>query len=414
MLQTTHNLRKGQFLSPKSRQYWYFVKINFYLFVLLKAMAGIYFHIPFCKKACAYCDFHFSTNLALKPALVSAMRQELEQRQNYLSQRDLDSVYFGGGSPSILTDSELQSLMNAVTTLFRLKNGAEITLEANPDDMSVERLAFWKQQGINRLSVGLQSFNDAELQWMNRAHSIEQTYTALQNAAMIGFTNISIDLIYGSKYQSENSWKDTVEKALSLKPKHISAYNLTIEEKTRLGTDVKKGKEPDVDEELSSKQFLYLSQRLAEAGFEHYEISNFALPNYRAVHNSNYWKQAPYLGIGPSAHSFDTKSRQWNIRNNQQYVRAIENNLPYFEREVLTVNDCYNEYVMTGFRTLEGCSVEEIEQRFGTEIKAHFQNMLNQNLHAFEIAEGRVRLTQNGRLQADGIASSFFIVGETF
>ncbi len=376
-------------------------------------MAGIYFHIPFCKKACAYCDFHFSTNLALKPALVSAMRQELEQRSKYLSEPDLDSVYFGGGSPSILTDSELQSLMKAVTTLFRIKKGAEITLEANPDDMSVERLSFWRQLGINRLSVGVQSFNEQELQWMNRAHSLEQAYTALRNADMTGFTNISIDLIYGSKYQSENSWKDTVEKALSLKPKHISAYSLTIEEKTRLGSDVKKGKEPGVDDELSSKQFLYLSQRLTEAGFEHYEISNFALPNYRAVHNSNYWKQAAYLGIGPSAHSFDTKSRQWNVRNNQQYVRAIENNQPYFEREELTERDCYNEYVMTGFRTLEGCSSQEIEQRFGKKFQTHFQHMLSENVNYIEEVGERVRLTQSGRLQADGIASSFFVVGET-
>ena len=344
---------------------------------------------------------------------MSAMQHELKSRANYLQQGELESVYFGGGTPSVLTDSELQSLMNAVTSLFTIKNGAEITLEANPDDMSAERLKAWRDLGINRLSVGLQSFNEEELRWMNRAHSLEQALEALHTAKMSGFTNISVDLIYGSKYQSEKSWKDTVEKTLLLKPQHISAYNLTIEEKTRLGVDFKKGKEPAIDDELSSAQFLYLSQRLTEAGFEHYEISNFGLPGYRAVHNSNYWKQAPYLGIGPSAHSFDGSSRQWNIKNNPLYIRAIEKGENYFEREELSVHDCYNEYVMTGFRTLEGCDSAEVEKRFGVDIATHFLNMVEQHKEVLKVESNKVSLIQEGRLLADGIASSFFLLGES-
>lgn len=342
-----------------------------------------------------------------------AMQHELKSRANYLQQGELDSVYFGGGTPSVLTDSELQSLMKAVRSLFTIKAGAEITLEANPDDMSVERVKAWLDLGINRLSVGLQSFNEEELRWMNRAHSLEQALEAVYNAKRSGFTNISVDLIYGSKYQSEKSWKDTVEKTLLLKPQHISAYNLTIEEKTRLGADYKKGKEPAIDDELSSVQFLYLSNRLTEAGFEHYEISNFALPGFRAVHNSNYWKQAPYLGIGPSAHSFDGKSRQWNIKNNPLYVRAIEKGENYFQREELSLRDCYNEYVMTGFRTLEGCDSAEVETRFGVDIAKHFLKIVKQHKEVLKIESTNVSLTQEGRLQADGIASSFFLLGES-
>lgn len=394
------------------RYYCILKAIGPHKFVILSRVSGLYFHIPFCKQACAYCDFHFSTNLDLKPRLVSAMRQELQARAGYLPSDELATVYFGGGSPSLLTETELQSLMNAVSTLFRLKNGAEVSLEANPDDMQADKLGAWLEVGINRLSVGVQSFNNEELQWMNRAHHAQQAYAALNTARSIGFKNISIDVIYGSKYQSEESWKDTVDQIIFLNPEHISAYNLTVEDKTRLGLDVKKGKEPAVDEGLSSWQFLYLTERLQAAGYLHYEISNFAKPGFHSQHNSSYWQQLPYLGIGPSAHSFNGDSRQWNLRNNHEYVRAITQAAPHFEIEHLSIRDRFNEYVMTGFRTSAGCNLDYVLQQFGPAYYQHFMECFQKQTQSFCRQNEQVWLSTEARLHADGIAASFFLLEE--
>jgi oxygen-independent coproporphyrinogen-3 oxidase len=345
-----------------------------------------------------------------KSDLVSAMCNEIELRKNYLSSNSLSSIYFGGGTPSLLSLDELSQLLGTIKTLFSLEPKAEITLETNPDDIQPAVLKAWRQLGINRLSIGLQSFNAEELKWMNRAHTAEQSITAVKMAQDAGFDNITIDLIYGSRFQSLKDWADTLDLVVDLGVQHISAYQLTVENRTKLGHSVKNGSEPLPNEDLGATQFLYMTKRLKEAGFNHYEISNFGRPNFEAVHNSNYWKQSPYLGIGPSAHSFDTCSRQWNIRNNPQYIKSLNGGQLNFEKEELSTRDLYNEYVMTRFRTSWGCNPDEIKMRFGETIFKHFEDMRAQFKDQLVFQDQAWCLNTEARLQADGIASAFFIV----
>ncbi|MEO6302074.1 MAG: radical SAM family heme chaperone HemW [Bacteroidia bacterium] len=372
-------------------------------------LAGIYLHIPYCRQACSYCDFHFSTNLSSKSTLVNAIAKEIGFRYKYLNNSTLKSIYFGGGTPSLLNNAEFELIFDALKSHFKFDNSAEITIEANPDDITKENLLIWKVLGINRLSIGLQSFNDEELKWMNRAHNASQSVNSVKMAQDAGFDNITIDLIYGSKFQDLKTWESTLLQAVSLNTQHISSYNLTIENKTVLGIQNSKGKEPAVNDELSSKQFLLMSDVLKQSNFIHYEISNFGKPGFFAKHNSNYWLQKEYLGVGPSAHSFNGTSRQWNVKNNNLYIKAIEQNTNYFEKEELSINDRYNEYVLTRLRTIWGCNVKEIKLLFGEKIFAHFLKKIEENKNEFEENNGIYTLKTEARLYADGMAADFFV-----
>ena len=372
-------------------------------------MAGLYIHIPFCKQACSYCDFHFSTRSQERNQILGAMQNEISQRSAYLKETQLSSVYFGGGTPSLLSNEDLEQLFEAVSKEFVWDKSAELTLEANPDDITETKLRKWKEQGINRLSIGLQSFNDEELRWMNRAHNSMESVQSVKRAQDAGFPNLSIDLIYGSKFQTLKSWEKTLNQAITLNSTHISAYNLTIEQKTALGVKHRKGLEPAVDDYLSEDMFLLMRKMLLEAGYEHYEISNFAKPGFRAVHNSSYWKQEHYLGIGPSAHSYNGHSRQWNFANNTLYKNALEKGDPHFEMEVLNHKDLYNEYVLTRLRTVWGCDVAEIKHRFGEETAAHFNTLVQTKSEWMQEKNGVYTLTEKGLLKADALASDLFV-----
>ncbi|MGZ3921319.1 MAG: radical SAM family heme chaperone HemW [Bacteroidia bacterium] len=373
-------------------------------------MSGIYLHIPFCKQACNYCDFHFSTRLNNKEEIVNAICSELVLRKDYLDNKTLNSIYFGGGTPSLLSAGELGLIMRYIKENFILNPGIEITLEANPDDINAVKLKEWQQQGINRLSIGLQSFNDEELKWMNRAHTAAESLASVKMAQDKGFDNITIDLIYGSKFQSLQSWEKTLRQAIDLQTNHISSYNLTIENKTLLGTKHKGGAEPAVNDDLSSRQFLMMVEALESSGFIQYEISNFGKPRFFAVHNSNYWLGHSYLGIGPSAHSYNGVSRQWNIKNNIIYAGNIRSGKPFFEIEKLSLHDKYNEYVLTRLRTTWGCDINEMKKLFGVEITEYFLREINSKKEFTIVKEGIYTLNRAGKLRADGIASDLFII----
>ncbi len=374
-------------------------------------MAGLYIHIPFCKQACTYCNFHFSTNLSAADSMVACINRELSLRQPYLQGEALTSVYLGGGTPSLLSSRGLRKLMDGVHGTFEVSSDAEITIEANPDDITVPLLEDLAQVGVNRLSLGVQSFHDDDLTFMNRAHNGSQSRKAIELALDKGFDNFSVDLIYGVPGLGMDDWKRNVDIVVDYGIKHISCYALTVEEGTVLGHLVQKGKVTVVEDELVEQQFVYLMDRLEGAGFEHYEISNFALPGFQAVHNTNYWKNSPYLGVGPSAHSYNGVSRSWNVANNMQYMKAIrEDKLPVTS-EKLTKTDQYNEYVMTRLRTMWGCHTEEITA-FGPEYLSHFHQHIEAPREVGHITQkGReYRLTRKGKLFADRIASDLFYV----
>lgn len=375
-------------------------------------MSGLYLHIPFCRKACTYCDFHFSTNLERKEKLVDAMCREVESRKNYLPNKKLTSIYFGGGTPSVLTIEEINKILYTIKEHFDIADNAEITFELNPEDADLNYLMQIKSAGINRLSIGLQSFNEEELKWMNRAHSAQQSINCIKSAKSAGFSNISVDLIYGSRFQNEESWREALKKVIALDIQHISSYNLTIEGKTKLFNQLQKGEEPEVDTDLSARLFDILMEETAKAGFEHYEISNFCKPGFMAVHNSNYWRGESYLGVGPAAHSYNGSSRRFNVKSNAGYLQAIEQGKPFWEEENLSEVDKYNEYVLTRLRTNGGCDLEEIADLFGHKYKEYFKK--NLDLHAIYLTRSgnKVTLNQKGKHFADGIASDFFITSE--
>ncbi len=375
-------------------------------------MAGLYLHIPFCKQACHYCNFHFSTSLRHRGPMVDALAQELTLQSDYLKGAALGSVYFGGGTPSLLDTPELVRIFEKIQTLHAVAEGAEITLEANPDDITPEKLRSWREHTpVNRLSIGIQSFSDADLTWMNRAHHAGHARQCIETALAAGFDNLTIDLIYGAPTTSDAQWRENVRTIFNYGIRHISCYCLTVEEGTALGHFVAKGKAAPVEEEKAARQFEWLMEAAAAEGYEHYEISNFARPGAYARHNTNYWMGEPYLGVGPSAHSFDGESRQWNIANNARYITAVESGTVPFEREVLTPAQRYNEYVMTALRTMWGCDAALIERRFGTAQAAHFREAIGPYLAA-ETAqqEGDIfKLTRSGKFLADGIAAGLFL-----
>lgn len=372
-------------------------------------MAGIYLHIPFCKQACSYCDFHFSTTFEkYRSELIAAMTHEIEEEKGYLENQKVQTIYFGGGTPSLLTTDELQLLLKTVHGAFEVVSSPEITLEANPDDISENKLEAWKAAGITRLSIGLQSFIQSDLDWMNRAHTAEESYSAVQQAKLYGF-DLTIDLIYGLPESNLETLAGNIDKAIDLKPEHISAYCLTIEPKTALKNWVDKGKISVPTSDEQADQFSFLVNQLKKAGYEQYEISNFATGNNYSHHNSNYWKGIRYLGIGPSAHSFNGSSRQWNVSNNRQYINKISANEQHYEIEHLTKEDQFNELVMTGLRTVWGVDLDRLSRIH--KLPKEFLNTLSsfEKDGLINKEKNIIQLTLNGRLQADHIAAMLFI-----
>ena len=375
-------------------------------------MAGIYLHIPFCKKACHYCNFHFSTQTLDIQAFVDALIQEITLQKSYLKE-PIETIYFGGGTPSLLHEKQLNEIIAALNTHFDLANLNECTLEANPDDMSPSKLAAWKNVGINRLSIGIQSFQANALTWMNRAHTVEQSHAAIKMAKDAGINNLSIDLIYGTPSLTDHALMADLDWIEHYQIKHVSCYALTVEDKTALKKQIEKGQIENVDPEKQSRHFEIVCSRLKSMGLEHYEISNFAKPDFRSQHNSNYWSGKTYLGLGPSAHSFNKTSRQWNIANNALYIKSVSQGQLNFEIEQLTEANRYNEYMMTSLRRMEGFDLDFIHATFGKRYYDHSITIINEMdaRAVFKQNENRYSLNDGAKFLADGIASDFFILG---
>jgi oxygen-independent coproporphyrinogen III oxidase len=366
-------------------------------------------HIPFCKQACTYCNFHFSTSLRYKGQLVNALATEAEREKEYLGGETLNTIYFGGGTPSILETAELELLLTAIAKNYSMAHGIEITLEANPDDISLDKLRAWKDLGINRLSIGVQSFFEEELKWMNRAHHAEQAIRNLQLARK-EFDNITIDLIYGSPLLTDEMWKQNVERATEMDIPHLSCYALTVEEKTPLHKLINTSKVANVDDDKQARQFLLLMEWLREKGYEHYEVSNFAKPGLRSRHNSSYWKGEKYLGLGPSAHSYNGNERRWNLPNNNIYMKSINEGKWQREVELLTTTQKLNEFVMISLRTMEGIDLQKLQEQFGVDERARIEREVDKFVK-HELAQydqSCIQLTDKGMLRADGIASELF------
>ena len=372
-------------------------------------MAGIYLHIPFCRQACHYCNFHFSTSLKLKNEFVDALLKEILLQSTYLPSEPVNTIYFGGGTPSLLSIDELASILQTLRQTFTVAADAEVTLEANPDDIAEEKLKDWKQVGINRLSIGVQSFFEEDLRWMNRAHTAQQAIGNLKLARQY-FDNITIDLIYGTPTLPDDKWQHNVQQAIALGITHLSCYALTVEPGTALAHMINKHKTLDVNTEDQARQFLLLMDWMQAAGYEHYEISNFALPGKRSRHNSSYWQGASYLGLGPSAHSFNGESRQWNIANNALYIKSLKEDKVPFEVEHLTSTQRLNEYVMTSLRTMEGLNLEYVASRFGEKTADKLKQEAQQFIETgkMQLNNGYLQLTKEGKLFADGIAAELF------
>lgn len=375
-------------------------------------MAGIYIHIPFCKQACHYCNFHFSTSLKLQNDFLAALLKEITLRKDYIEAEKIDTIYFGGGTPSLLAAEQLARIMLALYKTFNISPIAEITFEANPDDIDELRLITWKQNGINRLSVGIQSFFKEDLAWMNRAHNEIQALDCITLARDEGFDNMSIDLIYGTPTLTDERWMHNMQTAVSLHVPHLSCYALTVEAGTALDAMTKKKKALPVNTDDQARQFLMMTDFFALKGYEHYEISNFSLPGMRSSHNSSYWSGKKYIGLGPSAHSFNGASRQWNVANNAFYIKSLESNQLPFEQEVLTESQRFNEYIMTSLRTIEGTDIELATQKFG---KASTDDLIKNSTKFIERGwminiSDRLVLTKQGKLFADGIAAELFEV----
>jgi oxygen-independent coproporphyrinogen-3 oxidase len=373
-------------------------------------MAGIYIHIPFCKKACHYCDFHFSTSPQYKEQMLNALRTEIILRKNYLNNEKIETIYFGGGTPSLMNADELQVLIGQITDLFEVSATAEITIEANPDDLNPQYVREIKSTLINRFSIGVQSFFEDDLKWMNRAHTASEAQSGIKRVQDAGFENITTDLIYGFPLLTNEKWEFNIQKLIEYQVPHISSYSITVEPNTALAKLISKEKQASMDEGQSANQFLMLIDQLSESGFEHYEISNFSKPGMQSRHNSNYWDGVNYLGIGPSAHSFNGESRQWNISNNSKYIDGIELKKVPAETELLTTENKINEYIMTSLRTSKGMNLQLITLKFGSDYANEIYNSLEPFIEKewVTINEQIVTLTREGKLFADHIASELF------
>ena len=374
-------------------------------------MAGIYLHIPFCKQACTYCNFHFTTSLRYKDDLVQALRKEIIAEKDYLGGEEVATVYFGGGTPSILSIDDCRSIINSIRENFPVSPNAEITLEANPDDVTKQKAEEWKNIGINRLSIGIQSFFEEELRWMNRAHNAEQAKACIENSYAAGINNLSIDLIYGSPLLTDEMWQQNVETAIGYGIKHLSCYALTVEDKTPLQKNISLQKSSDVDNDKQARQFLQLMHWLRNDGYEHYEVSNFAKPGFRSSHNSSYWKGVSYVGLGPSAHSFNGKERRWNIANNNVYIKSVNEQKPQREVETLTPAQQLNEAIMISLRTMEGIDLNKMQIQWGEKERKRIEKDLAKYLPTglIQIENDHAQLTNEGMLRADGIAADLFV-----
>lgn len=376
-------------------------------------MSGIYIHIPFCKQACHYCNFHFSTSLQLKDELINALVKEIQltaTNTTNTGKECCETIYFGGGTPSILSIDDLLKIMDALHNKFLIAPDAEITLEANPDDITPAKLQLWKQAGINRFSVGIQSFLEPELVWMNRAHTAEESMRCIDAIKEAGYTNYSIDLIYGSPLLSDEDWMKNIQTAIEKDIPHISCYALTVEPKTALDKMIALHKKAPVDTEKQANQFLLLMDWMEQAGYEHYEISNYSKPGMRSRHNSSYWQGKHYYGVGPSAHAYDGNTRRWNIANNALYIQALKNNKIPFEEEVLTDTQKLNEYIMTALRTIEGLDLKYVSTVFGKRYSEEICGASGKYIRTKRLEEKNdcLVLTKEGKLFADGIAAALF------
>lgn len=374
-------------------------------------MPGIYIHIPFCRQACHYCDFHFSTSLKSKSGFLSALKNEIVLQKNFLH-GEVSTVYFGGGTPSLLSKEEMLEIFTALEENFNISPSAELTLEANPDDLTEKKLSELAETPVNRLSIGVQSFFDDDLRFLNRSHDAAAAIASVKNAQAAGFKNITIDLIYGIQTLTNVRWKENIEHALALDVPHISCYSLTVEPRTALQSFITNGKIKNISAEQSAEQFEILMHMLEKNGFVHYEISNFGREGFFSRHNSSYWRGGHYLGLGPSAHSYDGNSRQWNVRSNTAYIAALKQNKIPCEKEMLTAKQKYNEYVMTTLRTIWGTDLDYVKKTFGKEMEQHLIRQSEKYVSLGQLEDHamprKLFLTPSGKLFADRIASDLF------
>lgn len=373
-------------------------------------MAGIYIHVPFCKQACHYCNFYFSTSKRWYDDVVNSMMKEIQRKQSFLSGQKIESIYFGGGTPSLLKIEDLQRIIGQLQEKFDVANQVEYTLEANPDDLTAEYIQSLRQTPINRLSIGTQSFFNEDLEWMNRAHNAEEADRSIRLCQDAGFDNLTIDLIFGIPVSNNQKWQENIEKAIELKVPHLSCYALTVEPQTALHVRIQKNLDQAPDDQETTDQFYLADKLLTKNGYGHYEISNYAKPGMKAVHNSNYWTGVPYLGIGPSAHSFDGDNRYWNVASNKKYIEKIADNQPWWEQEQLSKADRYNEFVMVSLRTAKGISIKKLQEQH-PEFVEYFDYQLTQIDQKLIDSEGAYcKVSQMGYVYADRIASDLFWV----
>lgn len=375
-------------------------------------MSGIYIHIPFCKQQCHYCDFHFSTSLKTKEDLLNALVHEMKIQSSFLAGTKIRTIYFGGGTPSILSQDEITALFEALNQTFELDNVEEITIEANPDDLTEQKVKELKDTPINRFSIGVQSFQAKDLEYMNRAHNVHQAHDSIKRVQDAGWENITVDLIYGTPTLSHEQWQENMQTVIDINVPHLSAYGLTVEEKTPLHHAIKKGKKLPLDEEKYKVQFEMLMDFIPKNGLEQYEISNFAKKEYEAKHNGSYWTDEKYLGLGPSAHSFDGERRSWNISNNIRYINSIKKGQLNNDFEVLSQEQRFNEYILTSLRTKEGCDLDYVKSRFSPFLVDFLTFSIKKWLKNGEIEQkGRfLVLTKKGKLVADWVASELFYI----
>ncbi|WP_090781121.1 radical SAM family heme chaperone HemW [Pedobacter sp. ok626] len=374
-------------------------------------MSGIYIHIPFCKKACTYCDFHFSTSLKYVDEMTDAICAEIIKKKDRITDQ-VGSIYFGGGTPSVLPTKGFEKIFNTLTQHFSISSNAEITIEANPDDLNAKKIAELRQLPVNRFSIGIQSFFEEDLIWMNRAHTANEAEDCIKRSQDAGFENLSIDLIYGYPLLTDSKWLSNINKAIEFQTPHISAYSLTVEPRTALASAIKRGQQPPINDEQSAAQFITLIEKLKEGGFEQYEISNFSQPGKYAVHNTNYWRGIPYLGIGPSAHGFDGQTRYLNVANNAQYLQHLEKGELAETIEELDLYDRFNEYIMTSLRTMWGTDLNKIAADFGKLFLADTLKAIKPFIERTWLTQqdNHLILTQEGKLFADYIASELFLI----
>lgn len=377
-------------------------------------MAGIYIHIPFCKTRCIYCDFYSTTNNELKQRYISALCQELRTRKSYLKSESITTIYFGGGTPSQLSEEDFKRIFETIREVYGMDSAKEITLEANPDDLTEEYAAMLRTLPFNRISIGIQTFDDPTLKLLNRRHNAAQAIEAVERCRRAGFQNISIDLIYGLPGETDERWERDLQQAVSLNVEHISAYHLTYEKGTPIYDMLQAHRIHEVNEDSSVNFFTTLMDSLGVAGYNHYEISNFCKPSMHSRHNTSYWNGTPYLGCGPSAHSFNTQSREWNVSSLEEYISSIEKGQRSFELEMLEETTRYNEYIMTSLRTMWGISLDHIEQTFGTKFKDYFMEITESYIDnkKLEADDKHIRLSREGIFISDSIISSLMYVDD--